>query len=87
MAGYCQPPVATGWALPAFLNMCWAPLFFHYRKLKAAVVLNAALVMTLIAALPSFAEAGAALLLTPYLGWLDGKRVYRKRRVHSVALN
>ena len=52
------------------LNMCWAPLFFHYRKLKAAVVLNMALVMTLVASLPSFAEAGAALLLAPYLGWL-----------------
>jgi benzodiazapine receptor len=52
------------------LNMCWAPLFFHYRRLKAAVVLNAALVATLVVALPSFAEAGAALLLTPYLGWL-----------------
>ena len=53
------------------LNMCWAPLFFHYRKLRAAVVLNAGLVVTLVAALPSFAEAGAALLLTPYLGWLS----------------
>ena len=52
------------------LNMCWAPLFFHYRKLKAAVVLNVGLVATLVAALPSFAEAGAALLLAPYLGWL-----------------
>ena len=52
------------------LNMCWAPLFFHYRKLRAAVVLNVGLVITLVAALPSFAEAGAALLLTPYLGWL-----------------
>ena len=61
------PPVA--WA-HYLLNMCWAPLFFHYRKLKAAVVLNAALVITLVAALPSFAEANAALLLTPYLGWL-----------------
>ena len=52
------------------LNMCWAPLFFHYRQLKAAFVLNVGLVVTLVAALPSFAEAGAALLLTPYLGWL-----------------
>ena len=52
------------------LNMCWAPLFFHYRKLKAAFVLNVGLVVTLVAALPSFAEAGAALLLAPYLGWL-----------------
>ena len=52
------------------LNMCWAPLFFHYRKLKAAFVLNVGLVATLVVALPSFAEAGAALLLTPYLGWL-----------------
>ena len=50
--------------------MCWAPLFFHYRKLRAAVVLNVGLVVTLVAALPSFAEAGAALLLAPYLGWL-----------------
>ena len=61
------PPVA--WAHYA-LNMCWAPLFFHYRKLRAAVFLNMALVMTLVAALPSFAEANAALLLAPYLGWL-----------------
>ena len=53
------------------LNMCWAPLFFHYRKLRAAVVLNVGLVITLVAALPSFAEANAALLLTPYLGWLS----------------
>ncbi len=52
------------------LNMCWAPLFFHYRKLKAAFVLNAGLVVTLVAALPSFAEAGAASLLAPYLAWL-----------------
>ena len=52
------------------LNMCWAPLFFHYRKLRAAFVLNVGLVVTLVAALPSFAEAGAALLLAPYLGWL-----------------
>jgi len=52
------------------LNMCWAPLFFHYRKLKAAVVLNVGLVVTLVAALPSFAEANAGLLLAPYLGWL-----------------
>ena len=52
------------------LNMCWAPLFFHYRRLKAAFVLNVGLVVTLVAALPSFAEAGAALLLAPYLGWL-----------------
>ena len=52
------------------LNMCWAPLFFHYRKLRAAVVLNVGLVVTLVAALPSFAEANAALLLAPYLGWL-----------------
>ena len=50
--------------------MCWAPLFFHYRKLRAAVVLNAGLVATLVVALPSFAEANAALLLAPYLGWL-----------------
>ena len=61
------PPVA--WAHYA-LNMCWAPLFFHYRRLKAAVVLNVGLVVTLVAALPSFAEANAALLLAPYLGWL-----------------
>ena len=52
------------------LNMCWAPLFFHYRKLKAAVVLNVGLVITLVAALPSFAEAGAASLLAPYVAWL-----------------
>ena len=52
------------------LNMCWAPLFFHYRKLKAAFVLNVGLVVTLVAALPSFAEAGAALLLAPYVAWL-----------------
>ena len=52
------------------LNMCWAPLFFHYRKLKAAFVLNVGLVVTLVAALPSFAEAKAASLLAPYLAWL-----------------
>ena len=52
------------------LNMCWAPLFFHYRKLRAAVVLNAGLVVTLVAALPSFAEANAASLLAPYVAWL-----------------
>ena len=52
------------------LNMCWAPLFFHYRKLRAAVFLNVGLVVTLVAALPSFAEAGAASLLAPYLAWL-----------------
>ena len=52
------------------LNMCWAPLFFHYRKLRAAFVLNVGLVVTLVAALPSFAEAGAASLLAPYLAWL-----------------
>ena len=52
------------------LNMCWAPLFFHYRRLKAAFVLNVGLVVTLVAALPSFAEAGAALLLAPYVAWL-----------------
>ena len=52
------------------LNMCWAPLFFHYRRLKAAFVLNVGLVVTLVAALPSFGEANAALLLAPYLGWL-----------------
>ena len=50
--------------------MCWAPLFFHYRKLRAAFVLNVGLAMTLVAALPSFAEAGAALLLAPYVAWL-----------------
>ena len=50
--------------------MCWAPLFFHYRKLKAAVVLNVGLVVTLVAALPSFAEANAASLLAPYVAWL-----------------
>ncbi|CAH0372359.1 unnamed protein product [Pelagomonas calceolata] len=61
------PPVA--WVHYA-LNMCWAPLFFKFRQLKAAVVLNVGLVITLVAALPSFAEAGAALLLAPYLGWL-----------------
>ena len=59
----------VAWAHYA-LNMCWAPLFFHYRKLKAAFVLNVGLVATLVAALPSFAEANAALLLAPYLGWL-----------------
>ena len=32
--------------------------------------MNAGLVVTLVAALPSFAEANAALLLAPYLGWL-----------------
>lgn len=52
------------------LNMCWAPLFFRFRRLRAAVVLNAALVATLVAALPAFAEAGAALLLAPYHCWL-----------------
>ena len=60
---------SIAWAHYA-LNMCWAPLFFHYRKLKAAFVLNVGLVATLVAALPSFAEANAALLLAPYLGWL-----------------
>jgi len=59
----------VAWAHYA-LNMCWAPLFFHYRKLKAAFVLNVGLVATLVAALPSFAEANAASLLAPYLGWL-----------------
>ena len=52
------------------LNMCWTPLFFRFRRLRAAVVLNAALVATLVAALPVFAEAGAAFLPAPYLCWL-----------------
>ena len=76
LIGWAASRKAAGGGLPSIawvhyaLNMCWAPLFFHYRKLKAAFVLNVGLVVTLVAALPSFAEAGAALLLTPYLGWL-----------------
>ena len=52
------------------LNMCWAPLFFKFRQLKAAVLLNVALVATLAAALPAFHAAGAATLLAPYLAWI-----------------
>ena len=76
LIGWAASRKAAGGGLPSIawvhyaLNMCWAPLFFHFRRLKAAVVLNMALVATLVVALPSFAEAGAALLLAPYLAWL-----------------
>ena len=61
------PPVALAHFA---LHMCWAPLFFHFRALKAAALLNAALVATLAAALPAFRAAGAAALLYPYLAWI-----------------
>ena len=76
LIGWAASRKAAGGGLPSIawvhyaLNMCWAPLFFHYRKLKAAFVLNVGLVATLVAVLPSFAEANASLLLAPYLGWL-----------------
>ena len=54
-----------------FLNLCWAPLFFGLRQIRAAAALNVVLIATLAAVRPELAAAGAASLLAPYACWLS----------------
>lgn len=53
-------------------NLCWAPLFFKFRKFRAAAFLNVGLVGSLAAVMGLSWPAAplATAVLTPYAAWL-----------------
>ena len=70
--GWKSVPVILWAAHYLLLNLSWAPLFFGMAKLRAALVVNYAMVATLTPLFIMFAavDRTASLLLLPYTGWL-----------------
>lgn len=60
------------WAFHFALNLSWAPLFFGMAKLRAALVVNLLMLVTMpfIITLYAAVDRTAALLLLPYFAWL-----------------
>ena len=62
----------TLWKIHYILNLLWAPLFFGFQYLRVGLIINVALVTTLLMVMRLFylADPIAAYLQVPYLLWL-----------------
>ena len=60
------------WALHLTLNLSWAPFFFGMAKLRAGLLINCLMVVSLPVVLKLYAavDTTAALLLLPYFVWV-----------------
>jgi benzodiazapine receptor len=67
--------IALGtWAVHMLLNLSWAPIFFGLQRLRLGLMINYALLLTLVGViLPTFYQLNplSAYLLLPYLAWLS----------------
>ena len=60
------------WTLHYILNLSWAPIFFGFQYLRLGLIINVALISTLVVTLKQFfyIDPIAAYLQVPYLLWL-----------------
>ena len=66
-------PLAIGlFLIQLFLNLLWSPVFFIFKKLKTALIINTFLIISVGAMIFVFYEISsvAALLQIPYFLWL-----------------
>lgn len=71
-AGVSSSNALKLWQVHYVLNLLWAPLFFGFQYLRVGLVINFALVSTLLVILKLFyaIDPVAAYLQVPYLLWL-----------------
>ena len=53
------------------LNLCWAPLFFGLKQIRASAALNVVLLASLWKCAPAFKAVNSWRLLAPYACWLS----------------
>lgn len=61
------------WAVQLLLNAAWSPVFFGLHRLGLAVIVIAALWLSIVVTIRAFAavDRRAAWLLAPYLAWVS----------------
>ena len=67
-----KSPIMIMWGCHYVMNLIWAPLFFGMAKLRAACIVNAALVASMVPIIYNFyaVDPTAAFLLLPYTVWI-----------------
>jgi tryptophan-rich sensory protein len=66
-------PLLVFWGIHFVLNVSWAPVFFCFKRFRAALIISCLMVITLMGIIPLFyrVNVGSALLLIPYLAWIS----------------